>query len=294
MEMNAQSRFARAVRLGVGLAAFLIVPAMVGASAPAAGAASTNKVTVTAGEYTYKVAGSPKPGNVEVEFKNAGVEYHMLVMAQLKKGVTVKQLTTALMSNDQSAGDKVLVNQVAPLPGFLGPDQSTTTIVNLKPGHYGMFCFFAAPDGKPHLAHGMVKLFDVKGAKSSFQPPTDGVAAVSLTDGGITLPSTGFPAHSWVKVTNDTSVQRSLVLGEYLTSTATFEAADAYFNEFFSTGQAPAGDPPASLDGGASNIPAGSSAYFEVDMKNGSYVLVSSNDELEHDPASLHVDFTVG
>ena len=221
-------------------------------------------MTVTAGEYTYKVTGAPKPGNVEIEFDNAGVEYHMMGIAQVKPKTTVKQVKTALLSDDDSAGDEFLVtDQIAGTPNFLGPDQSTTTIANLPAGRYGLFCFIPAPDGKSHVEHGMVKVFDVKGSKSSFKPPTDGVAEVSITDAGITAPSSGLPAKSWVKVTNDTSVVRDLTLAEYLTPDATFETADAYFDAFFSSGP-PEGDPPASINGGIAALAPGSSAYFEA------------------------------
>ena len=72
----------------------------------------------------------------------------------------------------------------------------------------------------------MVKVFDVKGSKSSYKPPTDGVAEVSITDTAITLPASGLPAKTWVKVTNDTSVARDVTLAEYLTPDATFETAE--------------------------------------------------------------------
>ena len=51
-------------------------------------------------------------------------------------------------------------------------------------------CFVpAAGDGQPHIAHGMVSVFDVKGSKSSFKPPQDGVADVTLSDTSITVPN---------------------------------------------------------------------------------------------------------
>ena len=56
----------------------------------------------------------------------------------------------------------------------------------------------------------MVKVFDVKGSKSSYKPPTDGVAEVSITDTGDHGAEPGLPAKTWVKVTNDTSVVRDL------------------------------------------------------------------------------------
>jgi hypothetical protein len=268
---------------------------MVGASAPAAGAATSNKLTITAGEYVYKVSGAPKPGYVEIEFKNPGVEYHVMGIAQVKPKTTVKQLKTALLSDDESAGEEFLVDgDVVGTPGFLGPDQSTTTIANLPAGRYGLFCFIPAPDGKSHVEHGMVKMLDVKGPKSSYKPPTDGVAEVSITDAAITVPSSGLPAKTWVKVTNDTSATRDLTLAEYLTPGTTYETADAYFDAFFNTGP-PAGDPPASINGGIAALAPNSSAYFEVSLTNGGrYVLVSSNSDLDDDPNELHTDFTAG
>jgi len=56
-----------------------------------------------------------------------------------------------------------------------------------------------------------------------------------------------------------------------------------------------AGDPPATLNGGLGGIAPGASGYFEVDLKNGHYALVSSNQETNsNDPSPLHTDFEVG
>ena len=64
------------------------VVAIAGETSTPAAAASSNKLTVTASEYTYKFSGTPKPGNVEFAFDNAGVEDHMIGMVELKQGVT--------------------------------------------------------------------------------------------------------------------------------------------------------------------------------------------------------------
>jgi hypothetical protein len=294
--MHAMKRNLKARALA-GLAVLVTVPAMVVASAPAAGAAGSNTLKVTAGEYTYKVSGAPKPGNVEIVFDNAGSEYHMFGIVPLKPKVTVGQLKKALLSDDESASNKLVKGDgnLTNTPGFLGPDQSTTVITNLPAGHYGLFCFVSAPDGAPHVAHGMVKTFDVKGSKSTLQPPTDGVVDVNITDAGVEVPSSGIPAKTWVKVTNNTSVARDLTLGEFLTPDATYESANAYFQEFFNSGKFPAGDPPASLNGGIQQLAPGSSGYVELSLTNGGkYVFVSSNNEVDNDPNELHTDFTAG
>ena len=125
-------------------------------------------------------------------------------------------------------------------PGFLGPDRKSTTIVNLKAGHYGVFCFIPAPDGAPHMLHGMVKTFDV-GLGLSYKPPTDGVTSVSLSDSAITVPARR--AEEWL----DQGHQRHQGLTAISSWPSTSRRAhlrdcDAYFNEFFSSARS-AGEP---------------------------------------------------
>jgi len=226
------------------------------------------------------------------------VEDHMMAMFKLKKGTTPAQLKTAVTSNDQAAFEKIAAPggdpTVSGSPNLLTSKQSTTTFTQLPAGTYGIACFISAPDGKSHAEHGMYKVFTVSG-KSSAKPPTDGVSEVSISDSAITAPSNGVPAHGWIKVTNDSAVARDLSIAEYTSADATFDTANAYFNEYFSTGTPPAGDAPATINGGIAGIAPGASGYVEVDLSNGRYALVSSNQELQdNDPAPLHVDFTIG
>lgn len=283
----------RPLRLvSVSVLAVALVASAFAATTVSAGAASSNKLTVTATEYTYQMKGSPKPGNVEVTFDNAGVEYHEMSVMQVKPGTTLAQVKKALASDDESAGEKLVVAEVSPLPAFLSPGRSTTTIVNLKAGRYVVICHVPAPDGSPHFAHGMIKLLDVKGSKSSYQPPSDGVSDVKITDSAIELPSAGLPRSGWVKVTNETDVPRQVLLGAYTSSTATFAEADAYYDALFS-GQPVAGDPPADLAGGVLGIAPGQAAYFQIDLESGRYALVSEDLTADNDTNPLHVDFEV-
>jgi hypothetical protein len=259
--------------------------------APTASAAGSNNVNVKAGEYTYKVSGSPKSGWTQINFSNSGVEYHMLAMAQLKKNVTLKQLKAAIATEDESDENKLVVGGVSPLPGVLGPGEATAILTKLKAGNYGIFCYIPAPDGMPHALKGMVDTFTVASGKSNLTPPKDGVIPVTLSDDAITLPSAGLPKSGWVKVTNSTSVSRSLGLGRYLTPTATFQEADAYFNALFQGGAK--GDPPASIMGGLQGIPAGGAAYVQVKFDPGRYVVVSQNGDVDNDPNQLHTDFEI-
>lgn len=292
-----QTRRSRVTRLRAALAALVVVPATLAVSTSSAGAAGSNTLTVKAGEYTYVLKGSPKAGWVQINFDNSGVEDHMLAMFKLKPGTTNAQLKQALLSDDQNALEKIAAPGGDPTvygaPGPLSPKSSTTTMTKLTAGTYGLACFFPAPDGTPHAAHGMYKVMTISG-KSNARPPTDGVSEVTISDSGITAPSSGVPAHGWLKVTNTTSTGRDLTLAKYASDSATFDQANTYYNEYFSTGKLPAGNAPAALVGGLGGMAPAGVGYVEVDLDNGRYTFVSSNADADNDPNPLHLDFTIG
>jgi hypothetical protein len=228
----------RARRFGIVslVAAIGVCGALVTGVAPGAEAASTNTLSVTAGEYAYVLKGKPQPGWLEIQFKNGGVEDHMMVMFPLKSGVTEKQIKTAVAANDDAAFGKLSTGDpVSGTPGVLGPNTSTATITSVKAGHYALLCFVAAPDGTLHVAHGMIKVLDIKGSKSSYKPPQDGVVDVTLTDSAITVPPSPAPQHVTVKVTNDGSNPHSFQLVK-LNTGQTIDTAVTYFNALLNNG----------------------------------------------------------
>ncbi len=132
------------------VAACLVTMGVSAGVAPSAGAAGSNTLTVKAGEYTYKLSGSPKAGYTQINFQNDGVEYHMMAVFPLKKGVTVAQIKKAAASQDQSAFDPLAgKGQVFGAPNLLSPGSHTSVITKLPAGHYGVLCFITAPDGEP-------------------------------------------------------------------------------------------------------------------------------------------------
>jgi hypothetical protein len=290
------TRRSRAARLWAALVAVVVVPVTLAVSTTGAAAAGSNTLTVKAGEYTYILSGSPKAGWVQMNFKNIGVEDHMIDMFKLKPGTTSAQLKTAVLSSDQNAFQAIAPPGAGPTvygaPAPLSPQSSTTTMTKLAAGTYGIACFIPAPDGSPHAAHGMYKILKISG-KSSATPPTDGVTNVTVADSGVTAPPSGLPAHGWIKVTNNASVARSLSLAKYASDSATFDQATTYYNAFFSSRKVPAGQAPATLDGGIGGLAKGGSGYFQVDLEQGRYALVSVNQDVNNDTNPLHVDFSV-
>jgi hypothetical protein len=262
------------------MAALLVVPAtLASASSTAAGAAGSNTLTVKAGEYVYKLSGSPKAGWIQINFDNPGVEDHMMAVVALKPGTTVKQLKAAALSSDQNAFQKIAApnadpNGVPGLPDLIGPSQKTTTLTELRAGHYGILCFVPAPDGKSHVAHGMVKTFDVAKGKAALKPPTSGVTDATIDDTAITFPTENIGRNLTVKVTNTGSAVHSFTLVK-VNDGKTLDDVKSYFDAFFN-GQAPAGEAPGVIVGGISSINPGGIAYLEQALPPGHYGYVST------------------
>jgi hypothetical protein len=287
--MGTNTRRARAVRLWAGMVA-LVVSATVGLAATSAGAAGSNTLTVKAGEYVYQLKGSPKSGWTQIDFDNAGVEDHMMLVLQLKPGITVKQLKAAAVSQDQNAAFQKIAapnadpNGVMGTPDLIGPGQKTSTITQLPAGHYGILCFVNAPDGKSHAAHGMVKTFEVAKAQSSLKPPTSGVTDVTLSDSSITFPTDNIGRNLSAKVTNSGTTAHSFTLVK-VNAGKTLDDVKSYVDAF-SNGQAPVGEAPGTIVGGVSSVAPGGTAYLEQTLTAGHYGYVSTQGNAPDDDYS--------
>lgn len=290
-----RSRALRALLVAAIAAATLTALVSSGSSA---GAASSNAITITAGEYVYKTSGNPAPGWVQFNFKNAGVEDHMMVVFALKPGTTAKQLKAAIMSDSDEAFGRIAAGEgddqaLTGTPGLVGPNQQTTTITEAKAGTYGIVCFVPAPDGSPHAAHGMYKIIQIKGSKSSFKPPTDGVDDITLSDTAITLPGQTGPKRATLKITNEGADPHSFQLVK-LESGKTIDDANTYFNNLFNAGKAD-GTAPGTLVGGVSTVAPGGIAYLEWTLPAGSYGYISTEGDAPNDDAAkgLKGEFTI-
>ena len=71
-----------------------------------------------------------------------------------------------------------------------------------------------------------------------------------------------------------------------------FRQADEYFGQLFE-GEAPAGDPPATLVGGVDGIAPGSTTYLVLTLDAGSYGYANEDSQSDDDPAPVLGGFTV-
>ncbi len=157
-----------------------------------------------------------------------------------------------------------------------------------------MACFVPAPDGSPHAAHGMYKVFSVSG-KSSLTPPTDGVADVSLSDSTITVPPGNAPKSLTAKVTNSGTAVHSFQLVK-IADGKTLDDVKTYYDTFFNTGKAPEGGAPGELVGGVAEVaPNGGIGYVQWTLPAGNYGYVSTDGDSPNDDYAkgLHGTFTI-
>ena len=113
----------------------------------------------------------------------------------------------------------------------------------------------------------MVKTFDVTGSKSSYKPPQDGVADVTISDSAIKVPAGAAPQHATIKVTNSGKEPHSFTLVK-LEAGKTIDDANAYFNAFFNTGTA-TGTPPGTVVGGVSEVAPGGDRVRRMEPEAG-------------------------
>jgi hypothetical protein len=261
------------------------------AGAPAAHAAGSNDLNVTAREYSYNVSGKPKAGLTKINFENSGSDYHEFTIVHLKPGITKKQLQAALTSSDQNAlvNLELQVGLIAPRPGLLGPGEKVSIVTNLVEGHYGAYDELSNKKGQINYELGMVTTFDIAPGASNLTPPVRGVLEVDISDQQISLGSQGAKG-GWTKITNDSSANRNLVLARYLKDNANFRTANAYFNAYFGGGTD--AEPPAVMAGSADGLVPGSTTYVQFRYDEGRYVFVSVNQDVQG-VAPLHYDFKV-
>jgi uncharacterized cupredoxin-like copper-binding protein len=138
-----------------GMVAPIEVTPATGAPAPEPQA----DVEVRLADFAFQFSKPLTAGEHVIRVETAPGQPHELVLVQLGDGVTAQQVIAAEMG--QTKGPRpsyTFMGGVAPMEA----GRHAFIHVNLKPGKYALICFIPdAKDGKPHLAHGMLKEFTV-------------------------------------------------------------------------------------------------------------------------------------
>jgi hypothetical protein len=118
-------------------------------------------LTVKLSDYAFQPSGELTPGRRTIRVENIGPQMHELVLVRLEAGKSLHDLA------DWAKGGFETVPPVHFVGGIVGlaPGRHALFTADITPGDYGFLCFLPdAKDGAPHLAHGMMMQFRVRGA----------------------------------------------------------------------------------------------------------------------------------
>lgn len=129
---------------------------------PAAAAAATelpaHDVVIKLVDYDFQISEPLTPGKRTILVENAGPQPHEVALLRLAPGKTVADFAA------WDAGGMKGPPPAEPIGGVVALDKGARAsfTADLSPGEYGLLCFVPdTKDGKPHLAHGMIKTIKV-------------------------------------------------------------------------------------------------------------------------------------
>lgn len=221
-------------------------------------------VEVRGDEYAYVLPERIEGGVVTMRFTNTGEELHEYALARLDEGKTRADVDAFLADPDSlQGGPPDWIEDVGGVP-TLSQDEEVSITRELASGTYVLLCFVPAPDGRPHIAHGMVRTFEVGEAGDAVLPEPD--AVITATDDGFEIPELE-PGEQTLELRNGAAVPREF----YLYSPnpgVTLAEVEQWGEGGFK------GEPLATFLGAMQSIPSGTSVYLTVDLKAGErYVL---------------------
>lgn len=117
----------------------------------------SSDLTIRLLDYDFQLSAPLTAGHHTIRLENGGQQWHELVLVKLLPGRTAMDFASWAEKMVGDAPGEMHGGISGILPGAHG-----SIVTDLAPGSYGLLCFFPdVKDGKPHVAHGMVKTFTV-------------------------------------------------------------------------------------------------------------------------------------
>ncbi len=220
--------------------------------------------------YKFSLPKSEAPsGFVRVELTNNDKQMaHHAQLIELRKGVTFETFKADVMG-PIGEGAFFKDGSVAGGPNAVGPNMTSSAIVDLKPGAtYAVVCTLPAPDGKSHTSHGMIASFTVSDDPGVTEAP-EASSSVELVDFGFK----GVEAVDWIKpveVKNTGTEPHELVI----LGAAKGKTLDDVRKALSAPNGSASGPPPYVSFGGITAIAPGASQVFTPDVPKGDYLLI--------------------
>ena len=136
----------------------MVRPFEVTATSGAATEAPAADVTITLTDYAFDSSQPLTAGPHTILVKNAGPQPHEIVLLKLAPGKKAEDFGRWAETGMKGPPPAEPLGGV----GFLDKGSEGSFTADLTPGDYGFICFVPdAKDGKPHLAHGMMRTITV-------------------------------------------------------------------------------------------------------------------------------------
>lgn len=233
--------------------------------AASSAAAQGRIVNISAADYTFTAPDSIPAGVTTFEFVNSGPELHHVQIVRLEQGKTMADFQAAAQSHGPPPAWITFVG--GPNGGIPDGKSTVTVTVSLTPGQYVLLCFIPSPDGKPHVAKGMVRPLTVT--------PVSGVAQAGLpkADNVLTLYDYNFDfdkplkaGRRTIQIKNTAKQFHEVFIVKLPGNTPVTAMLD-----WMTAGMQ--GPPPVIPHGGIVGITAGQENFLTVDLEPGNYGL---------------------
>lgn len=228
-----------------------------------------NVVSVGLTEYAFDMPDRVTGGTVTFEAENTGDLPHEMGFVSVQGDRTLDEVMEALEAGEPPPW----MEDLAGIP-VVSAGVAASMTRSLEEGQYVFLCFLPTPQGQPHVAEGMVKLFTVSGTSDAAPPERD--MTITATDDGFEVPDIAAGTHTIELVNEGTEPHEFAFIA--------FEPGkgERDLNRWFGGGFK--SETPALFPGGMQAIDPGTSVVVEMTFEPGrTYTLQDFENKLETD-----------
>jgi hypothetical protein len=227
---------------------------------------AANVVNISATEYKFDAPDQIPAGLTTFKLTDNGKEMHHATLVKLDSGKTYNDLMTGLKNMKPGTPPPGWVIPAGG-PNAAAPGNSSSLTVVLQPGDYAIMCWIPDAKGVPHVMHGMSKALTVteNAAANMMEPASD--ITVTLKDYQFNFSTPLTAGKHTLKIETAPGQPHEFTFFQLMPGKT---AAD--LTKYVETGMQ--GPPPGMPLGGVSGVAAGTSSFYEVDLKPGDYAIV--------------------
>lgn len=144
-------------------------------------APTQNVVDVGLTEYAFEMPDEVTGGTVTFRAVNTGSQPHEVGFVAIEGDRGLDDVMRAIGRGEPPEWTRDLAGIPVVSPGI-----ETSMTRELDEGSYAFWCFLPTPEGEPHAAEGMVKVFTVAGTSDAEPPEPD--LTITVTDDGFQVP----------------------------------------------------------------------------------------------------------